>query len=340
MSAEKHGRLRALFKKGQKCIVPISEEKEDGEEDITYYPAVITRGEKRTDPDTKEATYHYWIHYVGFGNSYDAEVEEKDLLKYDVDLLTGGISAAADEARARAQDAAEAKRQKERLSEIPSQLRLRIPHLLKQVVLDDYVLITQQGRILPLPRPSHARPSAGQTIHDWQSFRKSDEDEETCEQIDEIADGLVSYFDNALRHFLLFQPEVAACDAALASGAPPSEVYGAEHLVRLLTKLPELVSVLLMTSGGDALNVVTLEDEISDFMAWATEVKTQGRLFSTKEEYIANPHWTPPLHEQVQTALQGIVGTTPGELNNNERSNVNEGREAGGATGEPAAVKS
>jgi hypothetical protein len=33
---------------------------------------------------------------------------------------------------------------------------------------------------------------------------------------------------------------------ALAGGVAPSEVYGAEHLVRLLVKLPELVPVVMM----------------------------------------------------------------------------------------------
>lgn len=330
MSGNRNGRTRALFKKGQKCIYwkRVKDGGEGEDEDIEYYLAVITRGEKRTDPDTNDATYHYWIQYSGYDDKWhEAEVDEDELLKYDVDLLTGGVSAATDKAKAHAEEIAEAKRLKERLAEVPSQLRLRIPHILKQIILDDYELINQQGKILPLPRPNHARPSAGQAIRDWQSFRKEDEDEETCAQVDEIADGLVSYFDYALRHCLLYHPEVAACDAALASGVPPSEVYGAEHLTRLIIKLPELVSVLLMTSGGDALNIVTLEDEISDFMAWATEVKTQGRLFSTKEEYTANSHWNPPLIAQGQ----GRPTPTPGEQNTNGINNQEGEAAAAGA---------
>jgi hypothetical protein len=42
------------------------------------------------------------------------------------------------------------------------QIRLRIPPLLKKVVLDDYEGVAQRGRALPLPRSAHGRPSVAQ----------------------------------------------------------------------------------------------------------------------------------------------------------------------------------
>lgn len=73
-------------------------------------------------------------------------------------------------------------------------------------------------------------------------------------------------------------------------GVQPSEVYGAEHLVRLLVKLPELVPVWCM-SPQDTLN---LEVRLYDLMQWAAG-EAQGSLFSTREEYKPNPDAAPEL---------------------------------------------
>lgn len=299
MSSEKQ-RTRALFKKGQKCIHPIVEDRDDGGTETVFYAGIIQHGEKRSHPQTGEPTYFYWIHYPGWSNKHDTEVEESELMKYDVNLLTGGTSAAVDAARERAAVLQEAKRQRERLIEIPAHLRFRVPVLLKQILLQDYEQIMQCGRCLPLPRSMHSRPSAAQVVRDWQEFRKADEDEDVCAQIDEIADSFVEYFNAAIYHFLLYSHEVGLHDRTMkelaGNGFPPSEVYGAEHLVRLIVKLPELVAVRLMTVGAaDARNVVTVEDEIEDFMAWTISEDRHASLFSKKDEYVENPDYVAPL---------------------------------------------
>jgi len=269
----------------------------------------IQRGEKRTDPETKDFAYWYHVHYIGWSKNHDSWLEEKDLIKYDVDLLTGGTSAAADEARRKAKEAAEAKRQKQLLSEIPAQLRLRIPWRLKSIVLDDYERVMQQGKCLPLPRPNHCRPSVATIVTEWKDARITEAEEtdredaeEIKEQAEIVAEGLISYFNNALRQLLLYQPEVQVTGEALDGGASPADVCGAEHLVRLFVKLPELVSVAMMTQG-DASKVVALENNLHDLMAMMADIKTQGRLFSSADEYQQNPHWTPP---PLLAATQGL----------------------------------
>ena len=61
------------------------------------------------------------------------------------------------------------------------------------------------------------------------------------QDIEDFAAGLSAYFDKALPHCLLYPEERAQARAALAGGALPSAIYGAEHLLRLLAKLPELL---------------------------------------------------------------------------------------------------
>jgi hypothetical protein len=190
------------------------------------------RGEKRPpNPESTVAVYMYLIHYKGFGKSHDCWLEEKDLLKFDHDLLTGGTSVAADDARRRAREAADASRKKAALQEIPVQLRLRVPPLLKKIALDDHAQVTQRGLALQLPRPAHARPSVTAVLRDWREAQRAADaqpPEEGAEPRDaaareeqrgEVEEGLRSYFGHALRQFLLYSPEVAACDEV---STPPS----------------------------------------------------------------------------------------------------------------------
>ncbi|KAG7672542.1 putative Protein MRG2 [Nannochloris sp. 'desiccata'] len=299
---------RARFKKGQKVLFPEPYTTEDGDVDHLWHAGQITRGEKFTDPETNQIIFYYDVLIPNLNKGAESRYQEEELYKYNADLIHGVPSAEADDIRAYARAATETKRILERHSVIPPQLRLTIPPSLKQMVLDDYDLIMHQGKILPLPRPAHSKPSVTQLIRDWQVFRKIDEEEELCLQIDEISDRLIDYFDLSLRQFLLFQPEVAACDLALSTtGKVPSQIYGAEHLVRLIVKLPELVPVVLMSSPGNAQFIITVEEEIGDLLAWATDDTRKQNLISAKEEYIVNPHWTPPVIATIGGAM-----TTPG----------------------------
>jgi MRG len=298
---------RARFKKGQKVLFPEPYTTEDGDFDHLWHAGQITRGEKYTDPETNQIIFYYDVLIPNLNKGIESRYQEDELYKYNADLIHGVFSPEADDIRAYARAATEAKRMMERHTIIPPQLRLTIPPSLKQLVLDDYDLIMHQGKILPLPRPAHSKPSVAQLIRDWQVFRKLDEEEELCVQIDEISDKLIEYFDLSLRQYLLFQPEVTACDLALSSlGEAPSQIYGAEHLVRLIVKLPELVPVVLMSSPGNAQFIITVEDEIGDLLAWATDETRQEILLSTKEDYIINPHWTPP------PVIAPTALTTPG----------------------------
>jgi mortality factor 4-like protein 1 len=263
--------------------------------------AQISRGEKRVDADTNESGYHYYVHFIGWNKEYDRWLEESQILKYDVALLTGGTSAAADEARRKAAEVAEAKKQKERLAEIPACLRLRIPPLLKKVALDDHEQIVQNGLYLPLPRNKHSRPSVSLIIKEWQETRRDeDNDEQQNAEIDEVASGLLSYFNLSLRHLLLYTCEVPLCDETLGEGTMPADVYGAEHLIRLMVKLPELVPIAIMTRDRNAALVVALEDHLMDLMGMMSEAAVQARIFSCKEEYTSNPYFLPPLSRLLQ----------------------------------------
>ncbi|KDO84054.1 hypothetical protein CISIN_1g0200391mg, partial [Citrus sinensis] len=57
----------------------------------------------------------------------------------------------------------------------------------------------------------------------------------------EIVKGLRCYFDKALPIMLLYKSEREQYEDSMAADVSPSSVYGAEHLLRLFVKLPELL---------------------------------------------------------------------------------------------------
>jgi hypothetical protein len=318
---------RASFKKGQKVCINLGYVTDEGDAVLDFKAGQITRGEKFTDPVTNEIIFYYDVLIPDYNKGVETRFEESYLLKYNADLIHGVLTPEADAIRLYCMDVAKAKWEIDRQTVVPTQLRLTIPPSLKQMVLDDYDLIMHQGKILPLPRPAHSKPSVSELIRDWQVFRKDEEEEDLCLKIDEISDKLIEYFDLSLRQFLLFQPEVAACDLALASShhseenLMPSDIYGAEHLVRLIVKLPELVPTVLMSSPGNAQFIITVEEEINDLLAWAIDESRTENLLAAKEEYIVNPHWTPP----PVVATTGV--TTPGSKKGGKSEAEQQGQE-------------
>lgn len=80
-----------------------------------------------------------------------------------------------------------------------------------------------------------------------------------------LVTGLREYFDTVLENRLLYDFERAQFKQAVGK-RKPSEVYGAEHLLRLLVSMPELLQV-----GDDALDAAetrTMENKLQDFMKW------------------------------------------------------------------------
>lgn len=64
-----------------------------------------------------------------------------------------------------------------------------------------------------------------------------------------------------------------------------ADVYGAEHLVRLFVKLPELVAVPMMALPEDAKYILTVEEHIEDLMGYMIDSRHKDRLFASSGEY-------------------------------------------------------
>jgi mortality factor 4-like protein 1 len=110
-----------------------------------------------------------------------------------------------------------------------------LPDMLKRTILDDFAYVSERGQLYELP----PRVNVANILHAWVRHRMRHQ-EGGVASIQAFADSLQRYFDAALCRMLLYEDEQAQY-RQLMTGNPEkraSELYGGEHLLRLLVKLP------------------------------------------------------------------------------------------------------
>ncbi|KAG5543583.1 hypothetical protein RHGRI_016354 [Rhododendron griersonianum] len=85
-----------------------------------------------------------------------------------------------------------------------------------------------------------------------------------ADSIEEILNGLRCYFDKALPAMLLYKSERQQYQDATADHVSPSTVYGAEHLLRLFVKLPEM----LYFANIEEETLKELQQKLLDFLKY------------------------------------------------------------------------
>lgn len=147
-----------------------------------------------------------------------------------------------------------------------------MPAVLKKQLVDDWDWITREKKIVSLPR----KPSVAEILDQFlQSKKKGGQSEKI---FNEVIEGIRIYFDKALGTLLLYRFERPQySDLAKKQGSKPlSEVYGAEHLLRLFVKLPQLLAHTNMEE--DAANV--LQQKLNEFLKFLQ--KSHATFFLTE----------------------------------------------------------
>lgn len=119
-----------------------------------------------------------------------------------------------------------------------------LPTVLKRTVLDDFEYVSESGRLYPLP----AQVTVAAILHAWVRHRKRTQDTDAG-QIRALAESLQRYFNEALSSMLLYEDERPQYAMVTTShpGKRASEIYGGEHLLRLMVKLPWFLEQLPIT---------------------------------------------------------------------------------------------
>lgn len=147
-------------------------------------------------------------------------------------------------------------------------VKIQIPSTLKKQLVDDWEFVTQQDKLVKLPRS----PNVDDVLKKYLEYRTR-KDGTINDYIAEILNGIRCYFDKALPLMLFYKKERQQYNEAVTNNASPSTIYGAEHLLRLFVKLPELLVYVNMEEE----TLTRLQQKLVDFLKFLQ--KNQSTFF-------------------------------------------------------------
>jgi len=161
-----------------------------------------------------------------------------------------------------------------------NEIELPLPESLKNLLVDDFDLISRQRKTLMLP----ARINVADFL---QSFSEEMGEKEKKVEVEEMCKGLCSYFDSTLGTQLLYKFERIQYSDIMKEhpGVLMSKLYPPIHLLRLLTRLPNL----LATSNLDPQALGGLISTLVHLVEFIDERK--GELFKKEDYGTASPEY-------------------------------------------------
>ncbi|CAK5278018.1 unnamed protein product [Mycena citricolor] len=162
-------------------------------------------------------------------------------------------------------------------------MKLNVPEQIKAKLVDDYETVTKDNKLVTLPR----NPSVGQLLKDFEKYLTETPPPHLKDPnllAPTVISGLQVYFDRSLANHLLYRverPQYTQIRAKYITGQAVvigqekemSEIYGAEHLLRMLVILPAMVSQ--STLDGESVDIV--REYVNELLAWM--LQEQSRLF-------------------------------------------------------------
>jgi len=273
-----------------------------------WFEAKVLKVEKR------QGRIYYYLHYNGWGEKYQdwrPYHNDNELHKHDEEgkriadeakqrmkeaSKKGSKSSAA---AASAAEPAKGRGKKRRAEDgedaiedevsvgggAAGEVKLKISGALKKQLILDWESVTRNKKLVSLPRSTSVRALLAE-------FEESKAKQESSHQMTkEVVAGVEAYFEKALGKLLLYRFErpqyVAHLAKAQAAGKSMSEVYGAEHLLRLFVKLPSLLSA----SKLDPREAIVLGSKLNDFLKFLDKKAQTNTLFqqeyeATDQEYV------------------------------------------------------
>lgn len=225
----------------------------------------------------------FYLHYQGWNAKWDEWVGIERVLEYneqniykkkELEQLTRkkpSRSAAAN--RPAPSSSSSSSSSKSAKVTKPKKKKLATIHLqfqtnLKYILIDDWQFITRDRKLVSLP----SQYPITSILEDYKNYRLPNLDLAQQNTLDEIITGLTIYFDKSLSLILLYKYENLQYlqllnNNIVNSDVHPSKVYGVEHLLRLLTSLPGLISQTEM----DTISIAVLISEIDTLLSWTND---------------------------------------------------------------------
>ncbi|WAQ83962.1 hypothetical protein PtA15_4A413 [Puccinia triticina] len=246
----------------------------------------------------------YWVHYKGWKQKWDEWVSESRLLKLTdenlrlertlneaqrvkeapdksatKDAKTHDPRPTANPDKGKKLEGRGTKRSRDsgcEPEEGPSKhnITIVIPEPLKLQLVDDWEAVTRKNQVVSLPRS----PNVKSLLEEYEQYAVNDSTTAQAKNlIKEVNAGLKVYFDKSLGHCLLYRNERQQYidTRKKLKGKLPSEIYGAEHLLRLIVNLPEMISHTKMEP--EIINIV--REHIAKILDWI--VAEQSRIIQS-----------------------------------------------------------
>ncbi|KAF4584393.1 hypothetical protein GQ602_005766 [Ophiocordyceps camponoti-floridani] len=168
-----------------------------------------------------------------------------------------------------------------------------VPDHVQAMLVDDWENITKNNQLVPLPHPK----PVSKILENYLDYEKPHREQGSASMdiLEEVIAGLREYFEKALSRILLYRFERHQYMAIrklwdnsteeTSEYKSVSDVYGAEHLARLIVSLPEL----LAQTNMDQQSVSRLREEVGKFTVWLSrncETYFVSEYETPSQEYI------------------------------------------------------
>ncbi|KAL3514417.1 hypothetical protein ACH5RR_027134 [Cinchona calisaya] len=248
----------------------------------SFYPAKIMK------VDLVMNAWRYTVHYIGWKKSWDEVVGMDRLMKCTEDseenlqeqeehkskqemesyAKTGSKQKSSTGARGKKRRSGSVQKEKA-VTLTEKRVNIHIPPALKRQLTDDWECITHLDKLVKLPRS----PNVEEILSKYHDYRL-EKDSRLPGSVGEVVNGLRRYFDKALPAMLLYKNERQQYEEAIAADSvAPSAIYGAEHLLRLFVKLPDI----LHNADIEETSLGELQQHLVDFIKFLH--KNQSSFF-------------------------------------------------------------
>ncbi|KAI0037041.1 MRG-domain-containing protein [Vararia minispora EC-137] len=274
------------------------------------YEAKVLKVENWDENTTKLGSTgpHYFVHYKGWKQTWDEWVAPTRLLKInesnlalqktlrEAQLAANASSSSVPKASTAAKGAASAAarrkegargqkrgREEEDGARRP-EMRLVVPDVLKMLLVDDWEAVTKNLQLVTLPR----KPTVVDILQEFKTWVLNKPTPSNLRDpqvlLPTIISGLQLYFDRALGSSLLYRFErakyaeirktyITAPTVTVGVEKEMSSIYGAEHLLRMIVNMPQMVGGSTM----DPESVLLLKEYVTELMNFMVQEK--DRLF-------------------------------------------------------------
>ncbi|KAL9461323.1 hypothetical protein AB3S75_004344 [Citrus x aurantiifolia] len=270
----------------------------EGERVLAYHGPCIYEA-KVQKAELRKKEWRYYVHYLGWNKNWDEWVGVDRLLKHTEENVVkqqalqkkqgaDRSSKSGRSAQTKQKSSTDVKVEKEDIKSyvakgkkrksdsgtekdnvsVEKLVKIQIPSTLKKQLVDDWEFVNQQDKLVKLPRS----PNVDDILTKYLQYR-SKKDGMMTDSIGEILKGIRCYFDKALPVMLLYKKERQQYHDLVVDNVSPSTIYGAEHLLRLFVKLPELLAYVNIEDE----TLIRLQQKMIDFLKFMQ--KNQSTFF-------------------------------------------------------------